>query len=308
MTCRCKAQFCYICGLQWRTCGCTDRQLEDIQHRAQTRRHDAAVQTARQAAEAEEERIVLQMVADFVREEEERDAREIERRAREAEAQRRREEEERRRVEERRIAAVNLHFHNLGAELETLHAIQRVLIAERYEFESEVLAKQNADALSVLSIRHPAELQSLTSASTTRISEAEKQFETEHQSKLSAERRAEDEYMQKLRVYYNGRPDAEGKIREKRDELRRAHEKEYRFWDAYRRKQIWEVREAEKRKLELLKGRQESERKAAEGRGRIESVEQKRKMWAEGRWVEEVVGERGEILGRMEREAYAGQN
>jgi hypothetical protein len=24
MTCRCKAEFCYICGLRWRTCGCSD--------------------------------------------------------------------------------------------------------------------------------------------------------------------------------------------------------------------------------------------------------------------------------------------
>lgn len=31
--CRCGAQFCYVCGATWWTCGCTERQLQDIKER-----------------------------------------------------------------------------------------------------------------------------------------------------------------------------------------------------------------------------------------------------------------------------------
>jgi hypothetical protein len=38
MTCRCRAEFCYICGLRWRTCACTDAQLANVQQEATARR------------------------------------------------------------------------------------------------------------------------------------------------------------------------------------------------------------------------------------------------------------------------------
>jgi hypothetical protein len=300
MTCRCKAQFCYICGLRWRTCGCTDTQLAEIQQLATTRRHEQTTRTAREAADAEEERIVLQMVADFQRAEAEREARE-------EEARGRIEEEERRRREEERIATVNLRFHQLTNELELLHDVQRVLMAERYEFEEEQMKKEHQDALDTLWVRHPQELQRLRKESRAIIADEEHKFDMEYQTRLAEERRIEDDYVEQLRAYWKGKPEAEYKIREARDDLRKDQDKEYKFWDAYRRTQLQAVSERERRRMEALGVKQQSEVKALDGRSKIDEVEWKRKKWAEGMWVEKVTWERVAMLQVREQEAYARQ-
>jgi len=298
MTCRCKAQFCYICGLRWRTCGCTDTQLAEIQQQATTRRHEETARTAREAAEAEEVRIALQQVADFERAEAEREARE-------AEARMRIEEERRRRREEERIAAVNLRFHQLTNELDLLHDVQRVLIAERYEFEQEVTKRERYDALDTLSMRHPQEVQFLGTESRSKIADAEHKFDMEYQARLAEERRIEDNYVDELRDYWKGKPESEYKVREARDELRKDQDKEYRFWDAYRRKQLQAISDGERRKMDALLAKQQSEMKALDGRSKIDEVEWKRKKWAEGKWMEEVARERVAMLQVQEQEEYA---
>jgi hypothetical protein len=305
MTCRCKAEFCYICGLRWRTCACTDAQLANVQQEVAARRQAQTAQTARQRAAAEEERLLVQMVADFER-------REVERAAAAAEAQRRRDEaerlareEERRRREEERIAAVSLRFRRFTAELETLLDVQRVLMAERYEFEVGVLKKERQDALDTFSIRHPEEIQQLSMESQKKISDSEYNFEEEYKVRLAEEQRIEAEYVDQLRAFWQGKPDAEYKVREARDELRAEQNKEYKFWDSYRRRQLQVIAEGEKRKMEALVVKHAAEVKAVEGRSKIDEVEWKRKKWAEGKWVEEVVRERVAILQEMEQVEYA---
>lgn len=304
MTCRCRAQFCYICGLKWRTCACTDAQLTTIQQRAETRRADEAVRNARATVEAEEERAAIRAVEEFMRAEEERMARELEAQRRREEAERQREEEERRRREEARIAAVSQRFRQLATELESLHDIQRVLMAERYEFEAEVLQKERQDALDTLSFRHPTELQYLANESASKISDSESKFEAEYIMRFAEERRIEDAYVDELRAYWKGKPGGEYKVRDARDELRRDQDKEYRFWDQYRRTQLEAVREGERRKMEALRVKQEAEIKAVNGRARIDSLEWQRKRWAENRWVEEASTERSAMLGEMEVQEY----
>ncbi|KAK0103259.1 hypothetical protein ONS95_005293 [Cadophora gregata] len=313
MTCRCKAQFCYICGERWKTCSCTDEQLHTIQAQVASRREEAAAQTqrsaaenARRAAEEEELRQILQEIDDFERAEEERLAAELEAARIREEAEERLRAEERRRAEDERLAVVNRRFRQLGVELEILTDVQRVLMAERYEFEVEVLKKEKQDALDTLSIRHPAEMNTLAMESQRRIAESESKFEQEYQLRLDEERRIEDDYVTQLRAFYSGKPEAEYRVREARDELRENQAKEYRFWDAYRRKQLVAVREGESRKVEALRVKQESERRAVEGRASIDRVEWQRRVWAEGQWVDAVTAERGAMLMAMEQEDYAG--
>ena len=299
MTCRCKAQFCYICGNQeWRTCGCTDAQLVGIQQRAETRRADEAVQNTRAIREAEEERAAIRAVEDLMRAEEAMFLRE-------AEAERRREEEVQRRREEKRIAAVNRKFRGLNAELEALGDVQRVLMAERYEFESEVLKKERQDAIDTLYIRHPAELQYLVNESASKINATKSKFDNEYTARLAEERRVEVHYVDELREFWRGKPEGENKVREARDELRRDQDKEYRSWDAYRRQQLESVMDGERKKMDALRVKQKAEIKAVDGRAKIDGLEWRRKNFAEGRWVEEVTRERLAMLGEMEGMEYA---
>jgi hypothetical protein len=247
----------------------------------------------------------VQLVADFERREAERAAEAAEAQRRRDEAERRAREEERRRREEERIAAINLRFYRFTTELETLHDVQRVLMAERYEFEVGVLRKDRQDALDTFSIRHPAEIQQLGTESQQKISDSEYKFEQEYKLRLAEERRIEDEYVEQLRAYWQGKPEGEYKVRAARDELRADQDKEYKFWDSYRRRQLQGISEGEKRKMEALVIKHTAEIKAVEGRSKIDEVEWKRKKWAEGKWVEEVGRERVAILQEMEQAEYA---
>jgi hypothetical protein len=245
------------------------------------------------------------MVADFERQEAERTAREAEAQRRREEAERLAREEERRRREEERIAAVNRRFHQLTAELEALQDVQRVLMAERYEFEVDVLKKERQDALETFSVRHPAEIQQLGKESQKRISDSEHVFEQEYKLRLAEERRIEDEYVDQLILFWQGKPDGEYKVREARDDLRQDQDKEYRIWDSYRRRELMAISDGEKRRMEALKVKQQAEIKAVKGRSKIDEVEWKRKKWAEGKWVEEVMRERIAILQEMKQTEYA---
>lgn len=314
MTCRCKAQFCYICSARWRTCQCTDAQLNEIQTRAETHRTQQAAQTAREMrerarreAEAEEERIAIQMVAEFVAAEAERErVAEEARRAREEEERRIREEEQRRRVEEH-VAATNVRFRVLTRELNNLHDVQKVWMAERYEFETERLRQALRDELEVLAIRHPTEISALTASSIVLVHAAEQKYVDEYLLRLAEEKRIEESYMVDLRAFYNQDPEAEFKIRDARDELRTTQSREYKFWDDWRRKQLTALKEGEGRKLEALRIKQDKEKSAIEGRAKIDEVEWKRRVQAGGKWVEVIVSERVSMLESMEREEYASE-
>jgi hypothetical protein len=240
-----------------------------------------------------------------MRAEEERLAAEAERERQEAEVRRIREEEERRRREEERIAAVNLRFHYLTTELQAIHDIQRVTMAERYEFEIECMKKDRQNAIDTLSIRHPAEASFLSTESEKKMIDSKQKFEREYQQRYAEEQRIEDDYVAQLREYWKGKPEAEYRIRDARDELRRDQDKEYRFWDSYRQQQLHAIAEGEKRKMEALVVKQASEIKSIDGRSKIDEVEWKRKIWAESQWVEEVARERIGMLQTMEQEEYA---
>ena len=305
MTCRCKAEFCYICGLRWRTCACTDSQLANVQQEVTARRQAQAALTARQREAVEEERLLVQMVADFERREAEQAAAEAEAQRIRDEAERVAREEERRRREQERIAAVNLRFRQFNAMLDAMHDVQRIYMGERYDFEVNLLKKEHQDALDTFSVRHPEEIQRLTAASEKAISDARQKFEDEYKLHFAEERRIEDEYIEQLRAYWQGKQDAEYKVREGRDELRAEQDREYRFWNSYRKRQLESISEGEKRKVESLILKHNAEMKAVEGRSKIDEVEWKRKKWAEGKWVEEVIRERVAILQEMEQAEYA---
>jgi len=305
MTCRCKAQFCYICGLRWRTCACTEEDLVRVQHQADLRRHDHRFREARRdaaavvAAEAaEDERRIIAEVEEFIR-------REAEREERTAEAKRRRVAEARRLREETRIAAVSLRYREFNNELELLHDLQKVPIAERHEFEQDSLKRDLQNALNVLSFRHPSEIETQEAASASKITAEKDQFSAEYQARLASERQIEDSYVADMFSFWAGKPEGEDKVRNARETLRKRQREYYILWESYRKQKIQATIEVENRKIEALRVRQLSEIKAAEGRARLEQVEWERKRWAEMRWVGEVVRERVVMLQELEQDEYA---
>jgi hypothetical protein len=247
----------------------------------------------------------LQAVADFEAAEAERERLAAEaRRVREEEERRIQEEERQRRVVER-LAAINARFAKLTADLGALHDTQRTLIAERYEFETSRLQQALQDALDVLTIRHPAEIAALAASSKALIVAAEQKFIEEYRARQGEEKRIEEKYLSDLEAFWTGKPDGEFKIRDSRDELRRDQYEAYRNWNQYRKAQLEMLRQGEERKMESLRVKHRAEVREVEGRARIEDVEWSRTMFAEGKWVEVVLGERRAMLEEDERAEYA---
>ncbi|KAG9232669.1 hypothetical protein BJ875DRAFT_466149 [Amylocarpus encephaloides] len=305
MTCRCKAQFCYICGLRWRTCECADAQLAGIQTRAATRRDEEALRTARTArarAAEEEERENLRIVEEFIRQEAEREAAALAAERRRAEQRQRAEEQARRQAEEARVASLRMKYARLDMALETLHDFQRTTLVARHESENTQLSQSLKEKLEDLSLRHAQESQLLALDSQTRISDLEHTFKAQYHSRLLDERRAEDQYLDELIAFWRGKDGGEVEVRKGRDELRVATGREFAAWNEWWRGEVEACREAEAAKRGYLEKKHVSERNEVEGRGEIDDVELGWKREAEGRWVDEVVGVRWKILGGLERD------
>lgn len=145
MTCRCNAQFCYTCGLRWKTCGCTEDELEVHLTAAQWRSENEASQThVRQAALAALGREVGADQAEFSNElrevlnllenseEGSPEERAAEQRALAVAAQREAEEDRARDFEDR--------LQRLREELDFVHSIQLIANFDRFEAENKALA------------------------------------------------------------------------------------------------------------------------------------------------------------------------
>lgn len=144
MTCRCRAQFCYTCGLKWKTCGCKETELEAHLTAAQWRTENGMSQTqVRQAAyaalgrEADADQTEfsneLREILDLLENSEnispaERDAGEI---ALALTAQREAEENRARDFEDK--------LQRLREELDFVHSIQQITNFDRFEAENKAL-------------------------------------------------------------------------------------------------------------------------------------------------------------------------
>ncbi len=311
MTCRCKAQFCYICGSRWRTCSCSDAELQRILQAAAARRFTAgardreaenrrrADQAATVAAEAEaaELREILREIEEFEMEEAERLAREEEELRFAAIVSRQRHEEE-------RILAISKKYFQLKQDLDFLHSIQEVAIAERYEEERKELRQRDKMRKAILA-RHEMELQLAEAVADAKISDSQFRFDQDYHSRLSKEREIEDKYVAELKAYWENRPGGTEKIVEGRDALRKAHMESYQRWDETKRAKLKQASDEAREEVARLRTRHEVERAVAAGKmdGRDREVKASRK--ADAKWVQRVVEVRAQMLEAMEMEEYA---
>jgi len=304
MTCRCKAQFCYICGTQWRTCSCSDVELQRVRRAANTRRL-AAEQREREAenrrrasqAEAAELREIFRQIEQFERREAERLAREEEELRLAAIASRQRHEEE-------RILAISKRYFDLRNDLDLLHSIQKVTMTERYEEERKELRQQEKMRSAMLA-RHAMELQLAEVVADAKISDSQFRFDQEYHTRLSKERETEDKYVADLKAYWETRPGGAEKVIEGRDALRKVHQESYRKWDEGKKVKHQKVVDAAKKEVTRLKSTHEVELAVAAGKLIVREEEMKASRKADAKWVEKVVEMRVHMLEMMEMGEYA---
>jgi hypothetical protein len=318
MTCLCKAQFCYVCGLKWQTCECDDNQLERAQTLAQVRRQQqrerqtaeqaatvreaerAARAAAREAALAAENEQIIAEVEAFIGLEAEREAREIE-------TERRIREEERRWREEEHIVQVHERFLALNNELSLLHDVQRILMEDRYEHESQTSKLNLLNALDSLAVKHVEEERSLALETERRMADAEAALELEYSYRRSEAQKREDQYVSELEQFYAGVPNAEYQIQFRRDLVRAEFADDCRVWEDDQRSNLRASREVEDKKVEVLKAKQMQDVLRVKEGARVEADKWRVRKEAEIRWREEVFPERERMLSAMEMDEYASE-
>ncbi|OBT85330.1 hypothetical protein VE02_05986 [Pseudogymnoascus sp. 03VT05] len=144
MICHCKAEFCYTCGLKWKTCGCTEVELqaylisgdwrrETAASQAKTRRAAYAALGREVAADQTEHANELREVLDLLENAEERTPEQIAARERAFEVVTQREDEE----------DLSRDFEDklqmLREEMDVVHSIQQIANFDRFEAENRAL-------------------------------------------------------------------------------------------------------------------------------------------------------------------------
>jgi len=302
MTCRCGAEFCYVCTRRWRTCTCTMEQLARLKREADARRQ------ARLEWEQEEEletQRALREVEEFQREE----ARKEELRRQDAirlERERRQKElEEKVRLESLRQEAVKVKFRELHLILATLDSLQEGLIATWGENAIKELEEERESALAELARAHQAERAQIEARATIRIAEERSERHAEFAARVEDEQNLEEEYLGQLKEHYRDCKDAEyveAQIEAAMHRCRAANDDYYVRWEKYRNKSIEQTEYAAKEemgiKLELLENER---RRREEGfAAREEGLEKQAK--AGKKWLAATFAERVRLLHEKERD------
>lgn len=303
MTCRCGAQFCYVCNERWRTCSCTMDQLSTLKSEATTRREQ---REAKEQVMAEELRQMLAEIEEFEREETLKAELLRQEQLRLEEERQQRELEEKVRQESHRRKKVDVKFTELRSALGQLHELQQATIVADQEMEVESTKHELSVENEELEKKQVEEEQELATSMQTRLQHKDASFNEDFASRAISEKKIMDDYHAKLAAYYRNRPHGDQEIEKAMLPLQRRMEQGYRAWQQWKRQEMESYREVLEEnnaiKQELMYSmRQRLAEKA-------EEVERSlaQKATAERLWFNLVVLERERLLGEQEMQEMEG--
>ncbi|KAI0135157.1 hypothetical protein F4814DRAFT_436915 [Daldinia grandis] len=297
MTCRCGAEFCYVCGARWRTCACTMEQLAVVKRDAETRRQARQDKEAQEEAEIQE---ALRLVAEFEREEALKAELLRQEQERLAEERRARLLEERIRREGERRRAVEVKYLELCEVFVNVHELQRIIVQRDHSAEEARLRNQGATALEELQEKQKAEREKLSAVTRIKLARREKVLKREYVARVAEEHQIEEQYHTQLKEYWSRKKDGEAKIEAAMKQLKRKMDASFRKWETWRDNELdsyhWNVKEEQGIREELM---QEVERRLVEDTREAQTAFSLRKT-AELRWVDVLIEERSRMLNDME--------
>jgi hypothetical protein len=304
MTCRCGAQFCYVCGAAWRTCACTMADLNRLKEAASQRRAQrtaAEVQaTAAAEAEARELEEALRLVAEFEAEEFRRAeelAREMERLEEERLA---RELEERIRRETERRAEVAKKYASARAKLEELREHQNTILGHDHNGARDEQAKRAISSMAALKARHEEEASSQQAESEKTIAAYAAGWAADCDARVMLERELESQFAAALETHWVKRADGPARRAEALRTYQKRNDARWELYAAWRERKEADVRFRAGEELGIKTELRERERKQAEDAMAAEAEELGRRHVAERLWFGTVWTERSRLVGEME--------
>ncbi|KAI0408889.1 hypothetical protein F4802DRAFT_616687 [Xylaria palmicola] len=311
MTCRCGAQFCYVCGAPWRTCGCTPGQLARVKLRAEAAGREAA---ERAALEDDAVREAVRVVEAFVREEARRAEEERRERVRFLEERRVAELQRRIRAETARRRAVAAEFEGMRAAVAALHEEQKALQAQAQAERRRRFEACERNGLARFREVQALEREARREETEARLAERDAQVRREYAARGAEERRIEEQYVARLRAYWAGRApqgeegeegevEAEVEVQTALRQLRRRMDAGFGVWRAWADAQLDAHAGHLEREMAVFEAQQQEaeqhgHERVREGRAALE--------WrgaAEVRWMDEAAAARARMLAEMEVEA-----
>ena len=272
MTCRCGAEFCYVCGLRWRTCDCSMAQLEQLKAAAEARRAE------RQAREEAEESWLREAL------------RAIEAAQREQEKQRRAEQA---RLREAKYAA-------LRSALLRLNELQEVMLKETHTTEAVEAGTQALSRREELTNKHKEEREALQVAAATKIADAELEWQRDLRARALWSCQLEEEYRAAQTAFWVEFKGGEKRMDRLIYEYRYENHARYQKWCSWRDKEMehfrWKVGEEHAVGEELLdRAMSKFEQEVGE-----QELGLRKKRGTEQRWFDLVVSERIRLLAELE--------
>lgn len=308
ITCRCKAEFCYICCSKWGSCGCTELDME--RKRAKLR--------AAKARRDQERRREEEEVAEAVRRIEEMERKEEERRAEEAREREEMARQEKERIaEEEREAKAREESEKLRREDLKRHLLEKMmLLADKFnlivQFQQQTLIERHCGEEKELELPQEEAERPHSNLAVTMLAQMEANIEKRRttlrakQEKEMADLKAkhdaaDDDFFMQVQVHLRGklnREEREEKMRHEfknlqEEELERLQQKQEEQWS-----DLDQYAQMEKRGVELfIKSNAEDVKKERAAKAN----EIVAKITAERKWFEIVSKRRRNMLERHGR-------
>ena len=303
MTCRCGAEFCYVCVRRWRTCECTMEQLDQIKTTAQERRDQ---RRDREQAQAEELRLMLQEIEEFERDEAlkaellrlEQERLEEERRQLELEERVKQESIRRRDMEDK--------YKQLRLMLDQLHDLQQTLMECDHETETETTITENKTLKEDLAKKQEVERSDLHTLSMTKLADREFNLRKDYEVRAAEEHDIEEAYLEKLKEFWKDKKDGDQEIEAAMLKLKRKMDHCQRSWEKWKDEQLQKYQgkldnETAYREELMYSATHRLNDKCAE-----KEAENIRRTLAEKMWLQAVVVERERLMTEWETQEVEG--
>lgn len=303
MTCRCGAQFCYVCGRAWKSCACTMQQLQDIKLAAQSRRRE---REQREREESEELRRALAQIEAFEREEAVKAEIQRQEQIRLEEERQQRELEERVRREIIRRREAEMKFQLLRPLLDLIHSTQDATLAAAHEQAARDLAEEAQQATEALETRTATDMSDLDAYIQTQLAEKEYGFSKDLAARSAAEKDMVDAYQRQLEDFWRNKAGGREEVDKAMQPLRKKMEQGYLAWQAWKSAELERLGERLEERRAMREELAYSARQRLRDKHEALELELVRRAVSEKQWLHVVVLERERMLSQAEGDEVEG--